>query len=416
VKTSVYSEIGRLRKVLVHRPGKEIETVVPEAANDLLFEDILFTAKAQEEHDSLCHVLQKYGVETLDTQDLLIEALEASRPQEREELVSCIFSLENFQRSTLEKLNKMSPAALGSTLVEGIVQTHQKMLEGSYYELPPVPNLIFARDPVIIGFDRVLASSMAEKARFREAEMMKFIFNHHPIYKTEKPLVDLQKVSTDDVKLTIEGGDFLVLNEETVAIAWSKRTSYESIRLLAKELQKINVKNLVVAKLPHLTSFIHLDTVFTRINHDECLIYPPLFAPEATQKAKIYHFDLRDSEPKEKEYPSIFDLLKSLGMNLKPIYCGGRESLISQKREQWTQGANAFCIAPGVILTYQRNVETCKDLNRAGYMCINADEVLRPSFTPSLTQKTAILIEGHELCRARGGIRCLTHPLLREPV
>lgn len=414
IKTRVFSEIHRLKKVLVHRPGREIDVIVPEKANELLFEDILFGERAQEEHDIMCKVLQKYGVETFDVLDLLIEALEGSRVDDIDKLVANLQVLEKLSDDVVDSLKSMSRKDLGHALIEGIVQEEHRIDEDNLYKLRPVPNLLFARDPVIIAFDKVLTSSMAELVRQRESELMSYIFNFHPELKNPDGVIDLHNLSKQGSKLTLEGGDFLVVNEETVAIAWSVRTSLASIQLLASELKLLGVKNLVVAKLPPKVSFIHLDTVFTRINHDECLIYPPLFAEESLTKATILLFDLTQDELSEKQFLTIFDCLSSLKIDLKPIYCGGKKSLISQKREQWTHGANSVCIAPGVILTYARNTKTILELSKAGYLTVSATEVLRPSFQPNLNQKTAILLEGDELCRARGGPRCMTHPLVRE--
>ena len=413
MKPNVFSEIGRLQKVLVHSPGKEIDIIVPEGANDLLFEDILFWEKAKDEHSDMCKVLNKYGVETYDTKDLLIEALKVSGKVTVSNFIDELRLIEHLSSKVVKILKNLPPQELGNALVEGIVLEQYLMDEENFYLLKPIPNLIFARDPIIIAFDRVLASSMAEDVRRRESKILIFIFSNHPDFIVDEPIIDLRQISTEGTKLTLEGGDFLVLDEDTVAIAWSKRTSLQSIRIIAEELKKFGVKHLIVAKLPHRTSFIHLDTVFTRINYDECLIYPPLFAPENPNKADIFYFDL-SKDIKEKRYDTIFEVLDLIGIPLKAIYCGGKNNLISQKREQWTQGANAFCIAPGIILTYSRNINTIKELSKEGYLCISATEVLSPTFEPNFDQKTAILLKGEELCRARGGPRCLTHPIYRD--
>ncbi len=399
---------------MVHSPGPEIDIIVPEGANELLFEDILFGEMAQEEHRAMCNVFRKYGVEVLEIKELLITALEAASKEVVAALVDELQLLEHLSLQVVKKLKSLTPKQLAAALIEGILLDKHLMDDENLYLLKPIPNLIFARDPVIVAFNRILASSMAEPVRRREAKLMIFIFTNHPELILDKPIIDLHQLGTEGTKLSLEGGDFLVLDEDTVAIAWSRRTSLKSIQLLSKELKKLGVKNLIVAKLPNQISFIHLDTVFTRISEDECLIYPPLFAPESLTRADIFYFDLNQTEFKEKKYDLIFDLLNDLKIPLKPIYCGGKNNLIAQKREQWTQGANSFCIAPGIILTYSRNINTIKELSRAGYLCVNASEVLSQTFEPNFNQKTAILLKGEELCRARGGPRCLTHPLYRD--
>lgn len=414
MRTRVFSEIHRLKKVMVHEPGREVDVIVPERANDLLFEDILFGERAQQEHQEMIKVLHKYGVETYDNLNLLIESLKAASKEDVDQLIDQLEVLEKLAPSVGEHLKSLDANTLGHALIEGIVQDEELIDDENLYLLRPVPNLMFARDPVICAFDKVFSSSMAEMVRQRESELMTFVFKHHPEVKNPENIINLHELSKQGSKLTLEGGDFLVLNEETVAIAWSVRTSLASIHLLAEQLRNIGVKNLLVAKLPPKTSFIHLDTVFTRINHDECLIYPPLFAEESITKAQIIYFDLRKNELKERQFLTIFEALRHLKMELKPIYCGGKGSFISQKREQWTHGSNAVCIGPGVIMTYGRNIHTIKELSKNGYLTVSASEVIRPSFEADFNRKTAILLEGDELCRARGGPRCMTHPLVRE--
>ncbi len=414
MKTRVFSEIGRLKKVLVHEPGGEIDIIVPEGANDLLFEDILFGEKAKEEHRTMCEVFEKFGVEVYRIKDLLVESLKSADRSYVDALINKIKTLENLSTKLIDHLKSLSLEEIARSLIEGIPLNSEDMDDDNLYLLRPIPNLLFARDPVIVAFDKVFCSSMAEGVRQREAELLKFIFIHHQMIEYSEPLIDLNELSAAGAQLTLEGGDFLVLNESTVAIAWSKRTTLKSIQLIAEQLKKMDVENLIVAKLPHKTSFIHLDTVFTRINHHEALIYPPLFSLESENRAEILYYDLTQDQISSTRHHYIFDLLKDLGFDLKPIYCGGRSSLIDQKREQWTQGSNSVCIAPGIILTYSRNAKTIQELSENGYLCISADEVLRSSFKVNFNQKMVILLEGDELCRARGGPRCLTHPLVRE--
>lgn len=411
----VYSEIGRLKKVMVHAPGPEVDIVTPNGANDLLFEDILFGDLSRTEHEIMCQVFHKYGVETYKILDLLIEALSAAPKKAVEELIMEIKRLESLGDSVVDRLKKLSRDALGHALIEGIAQKPEDMTDDNLYILAPVPNLIFARDPVIMCHDKVLASSMAERVRTREARLMVFLFTHHPEFKAPESIIDLAKIGNHEgSKLTLEGGDFLVIDEKTVAIGCSLRTTIDSIKLIGKELAKLGIENLVVPVLPKQTAFIHMDTTFTRISHEECLIYPPIYAQESPTRSEIIYFDLTKSELVEKKYDYIIDCLADIGINLTPIYCGGRESLINQQREQWTQGSNSVCIAPGIILTYSRNVKTVEELSRAGYMCVSAEEVIKPHFKADFNRKTVILLKGEELCRARGGPRCLTHPLYRE--
>ncbi|HAZ11398.1 MAG: hypothetical protein A2X86_20025 [Bdellovibrionales bacterium GWA2_49_15] len=414
MKPQVYSEIGRLRKVLVHRPGKEIDIIVPEMTKELLMEDILFGERAQQEHDQMCEVFHKFDAETYDAQSLLIETLMTAKPHIIDAFLDQLQQLENFSDEVFQKLKRMTPSELGNALIYGILHAPNVMTDEKLYFFKPVPNFIFARDPVITVYDKILASAMAEPVRQREAKILTFIFRNHTLFGMPQNLIDLHELSTEKAKITLEGGDFLVVDHQTIFIGLSSRTTLSSIKMLAGELKKLGVAYLFVAKLPPKVSFIHLDTVFTRISQTECIIYPPLFAKESPSRAEISFFDLTGEKPKEKKFDTIFEGLAEVGINLTPIYCGGKENLINQKREQWTQGANAFCIAPGIIMTYARNVYTAKELSKAGYLVVNASEVLTPTFEVEMDRKLAILIQGDELCRARGGPRCLTQPLIRD--
>ncbi len=417
MKPQVYSEIGRLRKVMVHAPGPEVDIVTPNGANDLLFEDILFGDLAREEHDTMCKVLHKYGVETYQILDLLIESVVFAPQSAVDALIQEVKQLECLGDSVVRKLKSLSRSELGHALIEGIPQRAKDMTDENIYILAPVPNLLFARDPVVVCHDRVFASSMAERARTRESYLMIFIFSYHPEFKAPDAIIDMGKLGgSEGDTLTLEGGDFLVIDEKTVAIGCSVRTTLESIKLIGTQLALLGVEHLIVPMLPRQAAFIHMDTTFTRISEDECLFYPPIYAKESPTRAEIIYYDLTKLPLIEKKYDNIIDCLSDIGINLSPIYCGGKENLIVQQREQWTQGSNSVCIAPGVILMYARNVKTIEELAKAGYMCVSAEEVIKPHFSADLSRKTVILLKGDELCRARGGPRCLTHPLLRERI
>jgi arginine deiminase len=412
--TKVFSEIGRLKKVLVHTPGQEIDIIVPGMANRFLFDDILDGDLARKEHLEMCRVLEKYGVEVYQTKDLLREALFNTPGELIESFIKDIVKIENLSCELEAKLNRISREQLSKVLIEGIPLGPKEMKEGCYYELNPAPNLLFVRDPVIMCRDKIFEAKMTEKIRWREAKIMSFIFNHHPEFAAPSSIINIEKNLPEDISLTLEGGDFLVFDEKTIVIAWSKRTTFDSIKILAEQLKKIGMENLIVAKLPQEEVFMHIDTVFTRINTNECLIYPPLFDATSKVKAEILHFNLLKDTGSYKEYDTIFDLFETLGVNITPIYCGGKESLITQKREQATLGANSVCIAPGVILTYSRNINTIKELSAAGYHVVSSEEALSPYFIPDFSKKVVVVIKGVELVRGRGGARCLTHPLSRE--
>jgi len=188
---------------------------------------------------------------------------------------------------------------------------------------------------------------------------------------------------------------------------------------LAASLKASNagVKSLIVVELPRQRSFMHLDTVFTFISRNECLIYPPVILPGGSQAAKITTVDLTKKSIGYTEQKSLLGALKKKGFDLEPIYCGGQRA-VDQQREQWTDGANAFALAPGIVLLYERNVKTAEELDAHGYHIVYEDDVLlgRTELELWTDKKYAIQIQGNELSRARGGPRCMTMPLEREDV
>ncbi|HEX8154918.1 MAG TPA: arginine deiminase family protein, partial [Thermoanaerobaculia bacterium] len=175
------------------------------------------------------------------------------------------------------------------------------------------------------------------------------------------------------------------------------------------------IETVIVVEMPKQRSFMHLDTVFTFINRNECLIYPPVILPGGGQAAQVTSVDLRKKTPKVTQQKSLLGALKKHGMDLEPIYCGGKRA-VDQQREQWTDGANAFALAPGIILLYERNVRTAEELAKHGYHILYEDDVLlgRQEIETWTDKKYALQIAGHELSRARGGPRCMTMPLVRE--
>src|SRR6185436_5730056 len=177
------------------------------------------------------------------------------------------------------------------------------------------------------------------------------------------------------------------------------------------------VRHVIIVEIPRARSFMHLDTVFTFISRHECLIYPPVILPGGSQAAKVTAVDLTKKVPHYSEQKSLLAALKKKGFDLKPISCGGPRA-VDQQREQWTDGANAFALAPGIILLYERNVKTAEELDHHGYHLVYEDDLLlgRTELETWTDTKYAIQMQGHELSRARGGPRCMTMPLEREDV
>lgn len=418
---NVYSEIGTLKKVMIHCPGKEIDTMVPQMMYKLLFDDILYGDSARSEHQIFCNLLQRFNVVTIDTKQLLTDSIDNASEQDLTNLILRISHFESYSADVCQYLLSLSKETLASTLIEGKVNANPQTHEKSIYFITPIPNLMFARDPIIVVGDSVVTTSMAHESRQRESLLLRFIFCHHPEYQDTPLLMDFtphlhpKGDLVQGVSPEIEGGDVLVLNPDTVLIGWSERTNSQAIETLANALHtQKKFKNLVMICLPDRRSVMHLDTVFTRINHNECIVYPPFFLENSSEHLPIIHFDLTKKAVTGLWNNSLLATLKKIGIDLKPIACGGESGIISQYREQWTDGANAFCIAPGIILLYERNHMTIEALSKNGYHVLDQSEVLKADFQPNWKQKQVILFEGKELSRARGGPRCLTHPLLRE--
>ena len=428
IKLSVFSEIARLKQVVVHDPGPEVDLMVPGMMDKLLFDDILFGEHARNEHALFRQVLGRVAEEVLDVQDLFEEALQ-------DEGVKLAF-IEDLRRlaglpdETCNLLRELSSAEAARSVITGVpwddMPGHTPWEKEFDYRLRPIPNLLFMRDPASVIGDGYSVNAMATWAREREALILSTIFRHHPrlrhLTEQDKWFDQVTPLIRGQIKapVSLEGGDILVLSDRVLAVGCSERSSTDAINLLAESLRadhqdgQGSFEFLVMVLMPKKRSAMHLDTIFTRISEAECLVYPPYFTDGSRELLNVVVMDLRHPELRFTTQSNLLAALRGLGIDLAPIACGGRD-YIKQQREQWTDGANAFALAPGVITSYRRNVATAEELARAGYHVMTERELLAdPALDLLDGRKYLIQVESSELSRARGGPRCMTMPLSRD--
>jgi arginine deiminase len=423
----VHSEIGRLRRVMFHRPGEEIDRMVPSMMERLLFDDILYGDEAREEHDRFRAIFERAGIEVVGAQDLLAGALVSA--DTREELLAELETQYDVPRAVVERLGALAPDALADALVAGLrseTEPGEGPPFGRFFDLEPVPNYFFQRDPQAVVGERVMIASMATEARAREPLLARTVFRHHPDFAGRVPLIEVDRphhaARPDRPEPRafpypdLEGGDVLVASADTLLVGLSERTNRRGIEALAEYLrtEETSFRHLILAELPARRACMHLDTVFTLIDHDTCLAYLPVVHPGGAESAHAYAVDLTARELTFTLRPSLLDALADVGLPLDVVPCGGSADLIEQQREQWTDGANAFALAPGVIVSYRRNRRTLDELDRRGWRVLSEDDVVEGGEEVFGRGRTVVTLSGNELSRARGGPRCMTAPLVRD--
>lgn len=420
MRLNVTSETGRLKSVLVHLPGREIDVMVPPMMGQLLFDDILYGQVAREEHRRFQQLIRFVAEQVYDLEDLLEEVFQ---DEEIKQLIVRDLARRNrLGRRLVSWLLDQPADALTEVLISGILKEKVSSGELPKFDLLPVPNLFFMRDPQVVIGDGVVICAMATQARRRESLLAKYVFENHSEFADGKPfLIDFMADATERHLVrkgpTLEGGDILVASREVALVGITERTNKHAVLHLAEALKNSDsgLRTVIVVEMPKQRSFMHLDTVFTFTSRNECLIYPPVILPGGSQAATVSRIDLTKKNISFAGQKSLLHALKRLGFDLDPIYCGGKRA-VDQQREQWTDGANAFTLAPGIILMYERNVRTAEELAAHGYNVIHEDDLLlgRVELETWTDKKYALQIQGHELSRARGGPRCMTMPLERE--
>ncbi len=419
----VTSEIGRLQKVLVHEPGPEVDRMVPPMMEELLFDDILFGDRARDEHRRFRRLLQLLGIEVVEANDVLVEALAG------DEARAWLWAM--LQPEMPHDLRAAEPPATAGDLVAAAVggvltpETPKGIEVKDLFQLAPLPNWCFQRDPQVVVGDGVIFSAMATAARWREGVLTRCSFNFHPELSTTPVILDPLREAASSGQLLgphrprLEGGDLLVLSPEIVAIGVSERTNAVAVEMLASALARLEngPRWLEVVQVPARRAYMHLDTVFTPLDREAALVFEPVICGSGPQLAETFEIDLesRDLNPTSRAH--LLQALTVRGLEIEPIPCGGADP-VAQQREQWTDGANAFALAPGVVVLYDRNVATADELDRRGFRVVAAEDVLLGREEVSLNDpgRVCLLLESHEISRARGGPHCLTHPLVRDDI
>ncbi|OPJ54795.1 arginine deiminase [Alkalithermobacter paradoxus] len=401
---NVYSEIGKLKTVLLHRPGKEIENLTPDLMGRLLFDDIPYLKVAREEHDSFANIFRNNGVEVLYVEDLISECMTDNE-------VKNMFLDDFINEANVQSQKKIE------LIKEYLLEFHDnrqmidKMIEGIRKEeikdykktslidiidcdhpfiIDPMPNLYFARDPFATIGKGISLNKMKTVTRNRETLFAKYIFKYHHAFRDSYiPLWYKREESCP-----IEGGDILVLSDKLIAIGISERTDPLAIEIFAKNIFKSDesFETILAFDIPKKRAFMHLDTVFTMVDYDKFTIHPEIEGP-------LTLYSIRKGSEKEliieKETMQLEQILeKYLEVeNIKLIRCGNGDT-VHAGREQWNDGSNTLAIAPGEVIVYSRNHVTNKILEENG---------IKLHIMPS-----------SELSRGRGGPRCMSMPLVRE--
>ena len=403
----VKSEIGKLKKVMLHRPGQELEHLVPEDLERLLFDDIPYLKTAKIEHDMFAEIMRGQGVEVVYLEDLTAEVLKnpekkeqfvrefiaeggASAAKVRDQLYEYLINIEDEKELVLKTMSGIRASELNVKLSCPLVSLVKKE---SQFLLDPIPNLYFTRDPFASIGNGVSLNRMYSRTRRRETLYGKYILKYHPDFAGKVPFY-----YDRDMDFAIEGGDILNLSNKVIAIGISQRTTPEAIELLAQNIfacETSEIETIIALDIPSVRAFMHLDTVCTQVDYDKFTIHPGIM-----QTLRIFEIKQGNQKGQLKVTESdamLSDILaKYLELDkVTLIKCGGKDRIASE-REQWNDGSNTLCIEPGKVVVYDRNYVTNEILRQHGI------EVLE--------------MASSELSRGRGGPRCMSMPLERENI
>lgn len=409
-RVHVTSEIGPLRRVLVHTPGNELRAVTPSNREQFLYDDIIDVDQARREHHRFRAILSRF-CEVLEVRDLLSDIID--EPHVRRFLVERVMEV-----ASSEPLGDKVAETPGADLIRMFIEGKEspqgpisKLLHKVSYELPPLPNLFFTRDAAMVVNEGIIIGAMKYAVRWTEELLMKALFTYHPMLGNRGLIYDGAEEHRSDY--TIEGGDVIILRPDLAMIGLSERSSPAAIEGLVEGLRETaGVEHVLVVVLPSESPAIHLDMILTMVDREHCVVYPPYFFGPARLPVLYYRADGKGV----REYPDAFAALKSMDLPLTPICCGGHHPT-AQEREQWASGCNFVAVRPGVVLGYTRNEATMREMEKeAGYRVVNALDFLTGEVEVEEGDRAVIAFEGAELVRGGGGGRCMTLPVLREDI
>lgn len=406
LKIGVHSEVGQLREVMVHRPGTELDRLTPSNAGSLLFDDVMWAGKAREEHDEFAAVLEARGARVHHFGSLLAQAL--ATPAGRAFAVERTCTEERFGAALAGDLAKLfedtSPEFLADYLIGGVLKSDLSPLSTRSlaweslaiddFVITPVPNTLFQRDNTAWIGHSATVNPMATSARRRESINTRTVYHHHPLFASADFCLLYGDDDLDHTPATLEGGDVHVLDHDTVMVGMGERTTPTGVETLARRLFSTStIRRLIAVELPKARSAMHLDTMLTMIDVQTFVAYPYL------DDATIRHWTLTPGPDGAIEVQARVGLATTLGEAL------GRDDVRILKavedpkeaeREQWNDADNFLAVAPGVVLGYERNVVTNSMLESHGI--------------------EVIPLRGNELGRGRGGARCMSCPIHRDPI